>query len=263
MENQVTTLHFLGGMQGSVPHRLLLGCPYRGAAALYAVTGLAQLEESRSIWHLPQECCILVHAGQTPILSATGSPVQTTVLLAEGGILSETSGPMVLTPTGAYKPAALLAELLQRLPCAEESQLLRSFLSQLLTQTQTLLPDSSLPPASIQLLRQILDTRYAEKLTLDSLSKELHWNKYKLDKDFKYYYNCSPFEYLLNVRVEEACRLLRSTSRSVLDIGFAVGVENTSYFIRLFKGRMGMSPLAYRLRFAQTQAANLNEKEVP
>lgn len=245
-------LHLLGSMQGTITHNMILSCPYLSAFSLYLLSNSsAQLKESRSIWNLASSNLILVHAGLAPLLKVTEAPLHFQQMIVEGPApIKSSDGIAVISLT----PHAVLPQVWDKLvsgvPQKEECFLLNQMAEMLKTETQLLLPDKSLPPASIQLLKQILDTRYAEKLTLDSLSKELHWNKYKLDKDFRFYYGCPPCKYLLNVRVTKACHLLCSTNRSVLDIGFAVGIENTSYFIRMFRKHTGMSPLTYRTHFS-------------
>lgn len=245
--------HFLSGMQGSVPNRMLLSCPFRDAFMVYCTQESCRMEESSCIWQLPAQSLILVRAGQTPAVApAATKTLHFSSFLAEGKLpFCTDSEPAVFVPIPGSDLFDFCTELAAQPPSAETDWQLTALSERIQVETQALAAKGTLPPASIRTLKQILDTRYTEKLTLDSLSKELHWNKYKLDKDFKRYYGSSPFGYLLNVRVEEACTLLRSTSRSVLDIGFAVGIENTSYFIRLFKKRTGMSPLAFRTHFSK------------
>ncbi len=48
------------------------------------------------------------------------------------------------------------------------------------------------------------------------------------------------------VRIQRAKRLLASTDRSIIDIAAAVGVEDQSYFSRLFKKETGITPSAFR-----------------
>ena len=47
-------------------------------------------------------------------------------------------------------------------------------------------------------------------------------------------------------RLEQACFLLRTTALSVTDISLAVGYDNFSYFHRLFRKSVGLTPGAYR-----------------
>lgn len=48
------------------------------------------------------------------------------------------------------------------------------------------------------------------------------------------------------VRIQRAKRLLSSTSLSVIDIAASIGVEDQSYFSRLFKKETGLTPSAFR-----------------
>ena len=48
------------------------------------------------------------------------------------------------------------------------------------------------------------------------------------------------------VRIQRAKRLLSSTNLSIIDIAASVGVEDQSYFSRLFKKETGITPSAFR-----------------
>lgn len=247
-------LCFRGGMQGTIPRQMLLSCPWDKAFSLYYALGPAFLKEGGSYWQLPAEGAVLVRSGQTPVLRTQGCPLRILYLIVGGEnplpVKSGNTAVFVPRKSGSRLPAELFSTVLNRLPGEEEDAVLQEFLTRFMAETRLLPPSGTRPPDSICLLKQIFDTRYAEKLTLDSLAGELHWNKYKLEKDFKKYFGRSPFDYLLNVRVKAACRMLRETGGSIVHIGLAVGIENTSYFIRIFKRRTGMSPLEYRTHYA-------------
>lgn len=103
-------------------------------------------------------------------------------------------------------------------------------------------------PDYILKMKTILDDRFKENHTLDSLSKELNYNKYKLAKDFKFYTNFSPIDYLIHKRIEESKKLLEATMLSISEIGFKVGIDNTPHFINLFKKQLGITPNKYRIQ---------------
>lgn len=48
------------------------------------------------------------------------------------------------------------------------------------------------------------------------------------------------------VRIQRAKRLLAETHQSIIDIAAAVGIEDQSYFSRLFKKETGLTPSAFR-----------------
>jgi transcriptional regulator GlxA family with amidase domain len=56
-------------------------------------------------------------------------------------------------------------------------------------------------------------------------------------------------EYLQNLRVEEAKRLLEASQAAVDDISVDAGYEDPSFFRRLFKRRTGLTPSQYRRMF--------------
>ena len=60
----------------------------------------------------------------------------------------------------------------------------------------------------------------------------------------------SPLDYVHALRLEEAKQLLERSELSVDAIGEEVGYEEASFFRRLFRRKVGMSPAAYRRRFA-------------
>ena len=59
-----------------------------------------------------------------------------------------------------------------------------------------------------------------------------------------------PIEYVHEVRIDEARRILESSSIAVDDVGFSVGYQDPTFFRRLFKRKTGLTPAAYRRKFA-------------
>ncbi|MBQ7900963.1 MAG: helix-turn-helix transcriptional regulator [Clostridia bacterium] len=52
--------------------------------------------------------------------------------------------------------------------------------------------------------------------------------------------------YVNNLRIENAKQLLKSTGLSIDEISFAVGFGDISYFSKVFKAHVGLSPTEYR-----------------
>ena len=59
-----------------------------------------------------------------------------------------------------------------------------------------------------------------------------------------------PMDYVHAIRIEEAKQLLETSDISVEDVSHAVGYEDSTSFRRLFRRKGGLTPAAYRRKFA-------------
>lgn len=58
-----------------------------------------------------------------------------------------------------------------------------------------------------------------------------------------------PLDYVQHLRLEEAKQMLESGDASIESIAFEAGYSDTSFFNRLFRRKVLMSPAQYRRRF--------------
>lgn len=93
---------------------------------------------------------------------------------------------------------------------------------------------------------EYLSAHYTEPVTLESLSKELHVNKYYLSHTFSKKLNMSFSAYLNKLRVERAMMLLGTTDHSIESIGEMSGFETQRTFNRVFKKMALCTPREYR-----------------
>jgi transcriptional regulator GlxA family with amidase domain len=70
-----------------------------------------------------------------------------------------------------------------------------------------------------------------------------------LKRRFKQATGLALMDYVQNLRIEEAKRLLETSDRPVDEISVNVGYEDASFFRRVFKRRTGLVPLQYRRMF--------------
>ena len=101
-------------------------------------------------------------------------------------------------------------------------------------------------PSSIQVILDIIQKRYAEPLTLDTMSNVINVTPQYLCKHFKDIVSVTPIECLKLRRLEVAKDLLLNTQLSVKDIAASVGYSDNSYFGSLFKKHVGVTAKAYR-----------------
>ena len=76
-----------------------------------------------------------------------------------------------------------------------------------------------------------------------------------LKRRFKAATGLTLIDYLQNLRIEEAKRLLETSEQSGDEVSYAVGYEDASFFRRLFKRRTGLTPARYRRVFQPIQNA--------
>ncbi len=98
-----------------------------------------------------------------------------------------------------------------------------------------------------------IHSRYKEHITLDELSNMVHFNKCYFVKLFRSLVGVSPYEYIINLRINEAKRLLITTKLSINNIAYQTGFLDTNNFIRRFRSRTEMTPLQYRDKFIVLQ----------
>jgi AraC-like DNA-binding protein len=67
-----------------------------------------------------------------------------------------------------------------------------------------------------------------------------------LKREFKKNFNDPVRHWLIQKRLERARLILKSSRLSIKEIGYDCGFNDTSYFIKQFKRRYGMTPLAWR-----------------
>ncbi|MFI2617297.1 helix-turn-helix domain-containing protein [Streptomyces sp. NPDC018584] len=87
---------------------------------------------------------------------------------------------------------------------------------------------------------------FHEPLTLDDLARSAMVSKFYFLRVFSRVTGVTPGRFLSAVRLQEAKRLLRSTSLNVADISARVGYSSTGTFSRRFSESVGVSPTKYR-----------------
>lgn len=92
---------------------------------------------------------------------------------------------------------------------------------------------------------------YRDDIDIEELAAMEHMSCTTFRIVFKKHTGVSPNEYIIAQRVSEACRLLSQTNKSIRAIAAEIGYSDQYYFSRIFKKKVGTSPLKYR--FIQKQ----------
>lgn len=96
------------------------------------------------------------------------------------------------------------------------------------------------------LLKNYLDVHASEAVSAETLAALIFKSKSQTLRLFKKAYALTPYEYLIEVRLNRAKVLLRDSGLSVKEIAYRVGFNDEHYFSFFFKQKCGLTPSAYR-----------------
>ncbi|MDY7104757.1 MAG: helix-turn-helix transcriptional regulator [Actinomycetota bacterium] len=108
--------------------------------------------------------------------------------------------------------------------------------------------------AVLRRVRDRIDREYAQPLDVEALARGANMSAGHLSRQFKAAYGEPPYSYLMTRRIERAMSLLRRGDLSVTDVCFTVGCSSLGTFSTRFTELVGVSPSAYRERFADEAA---------
>ena len=97
-----------------------------------------------------------------------------------------------------------------------------------------------------EMLKKYIDAHYNEKISIDDLAKLIFRSTVQVNRIFKSAYGLTPYNYMLNRRIETAKYLLETTHRSISTIAFQLNFTDDHYFSAYFKKKVGLSPKEYR-----------------
>lgn len=124
-------------------------------------------------------------------------------------------------------------------------------------------PDTSEKPHSI-LVQQMIDyisQNFDSKIKLNILCKKLYVSTQYAIKIFKKEVGKTPYQYLLEIKLKEAIRLLVETNLSIEDIADKVSFSSYYNFIKVFKEKYLATPAVYRKNIINKNS--MNDKEKP
>lgn len=93
---------------------------------------------------------------------------------------------------------------------------------------------------------EYIEQNYEKDLNMAVVSNYISMNYSLFSYSFKQYTGSNFVNYLKDIRMREAKRLLRETDMRIIEISQAVGYDNEKYFMKLFKSACGVSPSEYR-----------------
>lgn len=107
-------------------------------------------------------------------------------------------------------------------------------------------PANALPAYKLQRVIEWMQAGIATDFSLAALALEADMSEFHFSRMFRKATGQAPSQYFIQLRMDEARRLLLNSQMSIIDIALEVGYSSPSHFAHLFKRHAGVTPGAYR-----------------
>lgn len=98
----------------------------------------------------------------------------------------------------------------------------------------------------ISIVVRYMEENIETRLSLEEVADYLGYSASHLSAMFKKAMGVGPINYFNQLKIKEACSLLRESDMKISQISHKVGISDSYYFSRLFTKVMGISPKEYR-----------------
>ncbi len=116
------------------------------------------------------------------------------------------------------------------------------------TKPQVPIYEGGLPQRQLRQVLDYIDTHLDGNIKLADLARLLDISQFHFSHLFKQSIGMSPYQYLIQQRIERAKQLLKHTDRLIVDIALECGFNSHSHLSKQFRQFTGMTPKAYRVR---------------
>lgn len=158
----------------------------------------------------------------------------------------------ITKPFQAEELMARVANHLRTQKCIQKLQRHNQQLQKLLNSSASLPEPESVSP----ILQQVLDYIHAhltENITLKEIAAQLGMSQSYFCRWFKQLVGISPYQYVLQQRVEQAKQLLQDPNIKLVDVALQCGFNSQSHLIHHFKRQTDTTPGAYQQQLAALQ----------
>ncbi|MGW0818480.1 helix-turn-helix domain-containing protein [Streptomyces viridiviolaceus] len=105
---------------------------------------------------------------------------------------------------------------------------------------------SGLSPRQLAAVRRLMEDRLADPLPIADLAAAASLSRSQFTRQFRASTGRSPHQFLLGLRLERACRLLRTSSDPIADVATRCGFSHQEHLTRVMRARLDTTPAALR-----------------
>lgn len=93
---------------------------------------------------------------------------------------------------------------------------------------------------------EYVKNNYNKPISLDDVAREACLSKFHFERIFKQYTGTTFYQYVKDLRFQNARWLLETTQKKLIDIAFEVGYSDIQALNKIFKKQLGVTPSEYR-----------------
>ena len=105
----------------------------------------------------------------------------------------------------------------------------------------------------VRKVQEYINAHYSEEIRLEDCAAMVGMSPSAFSRFFKQHTGRTLMDYIIDIRLGNAARLLVDTSEGISEISFACGFNNLSNFNRAFKARRGYTPRDFRTLFRKNR----------
>ena len=129
---------------------------------------------------------------------------------------------------------------------ADSTRTFKDWVHHLLEKTSVKLNELKDDATMVEAVRSYIKAHLSEDLSREQITGAFYISPDYLSKLFHHETGMKLVEYITNLRIEEAARLLMTTDKPVGEVASATGFSSSAYFSRVFRVHYGMSPNQFR-----------------
>ena len=103
----------------------------------------------------------------------------------------------------------------------------------------------------IKKAQDYIEANYRKTIAMEKLAGNYHMSVRNFIRRFRQATGNTPLEYLQRVRIEAAKKLLENTREAIEHIALQCGYEDISFFRKIFRRQVDMSPKEYQLKYGK------------
>jgi AraC family transcriptional regulator len=109
-------------------------------------------------------------------------------------------------------------------------------------------PEAGLGDRQLAEVRAVMEERLGEPVSLAELAATAGLSVSQFSRQFKARTGVAPHRFLLNLRVDQACRLLRTRTTSIAEVAVLCGFSHQEHLTRVMRAQLDTTPGAMRRR---------------